>query len=95
MDEIQKGDLVYYTQIFKPPLGEYNVIELRVHSVNAEKQYFTGCETNDSKHTFLFTFSDLDKCVFINKDTAQVIVNEAEEKYGKVKKSKEKFVEEE
>lgn len=95
MDELQKGDMVYYAQIFKPPLGEYNVIELRVHNINTEKQYFTGCETSDSKHTFLFKFTDLDQCVFVNKDTALAVVKEAEKKYGKVKKSKEKIVEEE
>lgn len=89
MDELQKGDYVYYAQIFKPPVGEYNVIELKIHMINAEKQYFTGFETNESKRTFLFKFADWGKNVFTSYDMASAMIKEAEKQYGKTKKNKE------
>ena len=94
MQELKKGMLVYYAQIFKPPLGEYNVVELKVHTINEEEQYFTGCETKGNKHTLLFSFKALGNHVFFDRRDALQKVKEAEEKYKNVKINAEKEYEE-
>lgn len=94
MINLEKGDYVYYAQIFKPPIGTYNVIELKVHNISEECKYFTGCEVNKSRQTYIFHFGDLDTIVFKNCNTALELVKEAEEKYGKVTRYKEIVLEE-
>lgn len=83
-DDLQKNNYVYYAQVFKPPIGEYNVVELKVHNINAEKQYFTGCEVNKSRQTFIFNFSDWNKIVFADRNQALDMVKTAEKEFGKV-----------
>ena len=89
MDELQKGDFVYYARIFKPPLCEYEIIELKVNCINNELKYFTGCEVSKSKQTFIFNFCDWDKCVFADRNVALNLVKEAEKKFGKATRQKE------
>lgn len=81
MQELHKGSIVYYAQIFKPPIAEYTVIELKVHTVNEEKHYFTGCETKGKKHTLLFNLKELGDNVFFNEIDALEKIKEAEELY--------------
>ena len=94
MQELKKESMVYYAQIFSPPVGEYNVIDLKVHNVNEEKHYFTGCETKGNKHTLLFNLKALGNNVFFNRTDALQKVKEAEEKYKNVRVSEEKEYEE-
>lgn len=94
MKELNKGTLVYYAQIFKPPVGEYNVVELKVHTVNEDKHYFTGCETKGNKHTLLFDLKALGNNVFFNRNDALRKVKEAEQLYKDVKVSDERDGEE-
>ena len=94
MQELQKGSMVYYAQIFRPPVGEYNVIELKVHTINEEKHYFTGCETKGNKHTLLFDLKALDNNVFFNREDALAKVKAAEEQYKNIKINEERDCEE-
>ena len=94
MQELQKGSIVYYAQIFKPPVGEDNVIELKVHTINEEKHYFTGCETKGNKHTLLFNLKALGNNVFFNRKDALEKVKVAEELYKNFKICEEKEYEE-
>lgn len=95
MEELQKGDYIYYAQIFKPPIGTYTVIELKVHNINDEYKYFTGCEVSKSKQTYIFKFDDFGKIVFANINQAVDMVEEAEQKFGKITRTKEVVLEEE
>ena len=85
---------MYYAQIFKPPIGEYNILELKVHTINEELHYFTGCETSGSKRTLLFNAKALGSDVFIDRKEALKKVKEAENKYKGIKISQEKEYEE-
>lgn len=95
MQELKKGTMVYYAQIFKPPVGEYNVVDLKVHTVNEEKHYFTGCETKGNKHTLLFDLKALGNNVFFNRADALAKVKAAEEQYKNIKVSDERDGDEE
>ena len=94
MQELKKGSMVYYAQIFKPPVGEYNVIELKVHTINEEQHYFTGCATTGNKHTYLFSFKALENNVFFDRKDALLKVIDTEEKYKNITVSTEKEYEE-
>lgn len=84
---IQKGITVYYAQIMPPPLGTYNVLDLKIHTVKrgSDNDYFTGCDIRGNKHTYLFTPHDIDKHIFFDRNDALTLVKAAEEKYKDVK----------
>ena len=73
-DKIRKNDIVYYARIM-PKLDVYDVYDLKVRTV--EDTYFTGIDKRDKK-SYLFTYKDVDKTVFINREEAVNKTKEAE-----------------
>lgn len=90
MNEVVKGTTVYYTQIM-PTLGIYNLIELKVRTVNHEDRWFVATE-NRTKHAYLFNDKDINNIIYFNRDEALTYVKNAEK--NKVKISNETYYEE-
>ena len=87
-EKIRKNDIVYYARIM-PKLDVYDVYELRVRTV--EDAYFSTIDKRDKK-SYLFSYNDIGKIVFINRKDAVDKAKEAEKNKPKV--SKETFYEE-
>ena len=73
-DKIRKNDIVYYARIM-PKLDVYDVYELKVRTV--EDTYFVAIDKRDKK-SYLFSYKDIDKTVFINREEAVNKTKEAE-----------------
>ena len=73
-DKIRKNDIVYYARIM-PKLDVYDVYDLKVRTV--EDTYFTGIDKRDKK-SYLFSYKDVDKTVFTNREEAVNKTKEAE-----------------
>ena len=73
-DKIRKNDIVYYARIM-PKLDVYDVYDLKVRTV--ENTYFSTIDKKDKK-SYLFSYNDIGKTVFINREEAVDIVKEAE-----------------
>ena len=79
-DKIRKNDIVYYARIM-PKLGIFDVYDLKVRTV--EDTYFVAIDKRDKK-SYLFTFTDINKTVFANREDALSKVKEAEKNKPKV-----------
>ena len=79
-DKIRKNDIVYYARIM-PKLDVYDVYELKVRTV--EDTYFSTMDKRDKK-SYLFSYKDVDKTVFANREDALSKVKEAEKNKPKV-----------
>lgn len=77
---IKPKDIVYYARIM-PKLGIYDVHDLKVRST--EDTYFVGVDVR-SKHSFIFSYKDVNKTVFINREDAVNKAKEAEKNKPKV-----------
>lgn len=72
---IKKDDVVYYSRIL-PPVGIYEVCDLKVRTVGSD--YFVGFDKRD-KRAYLLNFSDIGEIAFFNRDDAVKKVITAEE----------------
>ena len=77
---INIGDTLYYARIM-PKLDVYDVYELRVRTV--EDTYFSTIDKRDKK-SYLFSYNDIGKTVFINREEAVNKTKEAEKNKPKV-----------
>ena len=81
MNEIHKiGDIVYYARIM-PTLGIYDVCELKIRTV--ADTYFVGTDKRD-KRAYLFSYNEVEECIFLNRKDAVEKVITAEENNKKV-----------
>ena len=89
MNEIHKiGDIVYYARIM-PTLGIYDVCELKIRTV--ADTYFVGTDKRD-KRAYLFSYNEVEECIFLHRKDAVGKAIVAEENSPKV--SKETYYEE-
>lgn len=79
-DKIKKDDIVYYARIM-PKLDIYDVYELKVRTV--EDTYFSTIDKRDKK-SYLFSYNDIGKTVFLNRQEALNKTKEAEKNKPKV-----------
>ena len=77
---INIGDTLYYARIM-PRLGIFDVYDLKVRTV--EDTYFVAIDKCDKK-SYLFSYKDVDKTVFANREDALSKVKEAEKNKPKV-----------
>ncbi len=90
---LEPKNIVYYARAI-PTCQIYEVIQLKIRTVNDSMKFFVGVD-KDSKHAFLFNFSDLGECVFTDREDALNFVNIAESKNESSSISnKEKYYEE-
>ena len=78
---INIGDTLYYARIM-PKLGIFDVYDLKVRTV--EDTYFSTMDKRDKK-SYLFSYNDIGKTVFINREEAVNKTKEAEKNKPKVK----------
>lgn len=64
--DIEVNSIVYYARIM-PKLDIYDVHDLKVRST--EDTYFVGVDTRN-KHSYLFSYKDVGKTVFIDRADA-------------------------
>ena len=79
-DKIKKDDIVYYARIM-PKLDIYDVYELKVRTI--ENTYFSTIDKRDKK-SYLFSYNDIGKTVFLNRQDALNKTKEAEKNKPKV-----------
>ena len=77
---IKLNDIVYYARIM-PKLDVYNVYDLKVRTV--ENTYFSTIDKKDKK-SYLFSYNDIGKTVFLNRQEALNKTKEAEKNKPKV-----------
>ena len=77
---INIGDTLYYARIM-PKLDVYDVYELKVRTV--EDTYFSTMDKRDKK-SYLFSYNDIGKTVFLNRQEALNKTKEAEKNKPKV-----------
>ena len=77
---INIGDTLYYARIM-PKLDVYDVYELKVRTV--EDTYFSTIDKRDKK-SYLFSYNDIGKTVFLNRQEALNKTKEAEKNKPKV-----------
>ena len=77
---INIGDIVYYARIM-PKLDIYDVYELKVRTV--EDTYFSTIDKRDKK-SYLFSYNDIGKTVFFDRQEAVDKTKEAEKNKPKV-----------
>ena len=77
---INIGDTLYYARIM-PKLDVYDVYDLTVRTV--ENTYFSTIDKKDKK-SYLFSYNDIGKTVFINREEAVNKTKEAEKNKPKV-----------
>lgn len=76
MVQLKKKDKLYYARIL-PQVGTYEVCELFIRTVS--DSWFVGIDKMD-KHTYLFSYNDIDKILFFNREIALLKVIDSEEK---------------
>ena len=77
---IRKGDVVFYAQCLEP-VGIFEVLELTIRTV--EDTWFVGLEKKD-KQALLFNNTDIDKCIFFDRNKALKKVKTAQANCKKV-----------
>ncbi len=87
--EIKVNDIVYFVRIM-PRLDVYDVYDLKIRTV--EDTYFVGVDKRDKK-SYLFSYKEIGKTVFLNRKDAVKKANEAEDA-NKQNVSKERYYEE-
>ena len=88
MNELHKGDIVYWARII-PNCGIYDVYELKIRTIT--ETYFVGIEKRE-KHAYLFGNENIGKVVF--KDRKDALNKAKDEEKNKVYVSDEIFYEE-
>lgn len=71
---VKKGDVVYYSQCLEP-VGVFEVLELTIRTV--EDSWFVGIEKKE-KQALLFSYKDIDRCIFFDRKDALMTVKEAQ-----------------
>ena len=89
-DKIKKDDIVYYARIM-PKLDIYDVYELKVRTI--ENTYFSTIDKRDKK-SYLFSYNDIGKTVFLNRQDALNKTKDAEKCKPMIKVSTETYYEE-
>lgn len=84
-EDIRKGMVLYYARILRP-VGMYEVIELLIRTV--EDDYFVGVDKRD-KHAYLFSYNNLNKLIFSDRQECLDIVLDAEKNAPKISNEKE------
>lgn len=89
MNNLTKGKKMYFARIL-PSANVYEVCDLTIRTV--AETYFVGVDKRD-KHAYLFSYNDIDKTVFANRNDALDKVLIAEDNKP-VKEETEKYYEE-
>lgn len=84
-EDIKKGIVVYYARILRQ-VGTYEIIELLIRTV--EDDYFVGVDKRD-KHVYLFSYSNLNKLIFSDRQECLDIVLDSEKNAPKISSEKE------
>ena len=79
-DKIRKNDIIYYARIM-PKLGIFDVYDLKVRTV--EDTYFVAIDKRDKK-SYLFSYNDINKTVFTNREEALSKVKKEEKNKPKI-----------
>jgi len=74
MAKLKKKDVLYYARIL-PSVRIYEVCEIKIRTV--EDTWFVGIEKRE-KHAFLFSYSDIGKSIFFDRNVALDKIKEAE-----------------
>ena len=77
---IKLKDIVYYARIM-PKLDIYDVYDLKVRTIT--DTYFVAIDKRDKK-SYLFTFTDINKTVFTNREDALSKVKKEEKNKPKI-----------
>ena len=77
---IKQNDVVYYARIM-PKLSIYDVHDLKIRST--KDTYFVGVDVRN-KHSFIFSYKDINKVIFLNRGDAVLKVKEAEKNEPKI-----------
>ena len=85
---IKPNDIIYYARIM-PKLGIFDVYDLKVRTV--ADTYFTGIDKRDKK-SYLFSYKDIGKSIFLNREDVVTKAHEAEK--SRPKASTETYYEE-
>lgn len=72
---LTKNQTLYFARILPP---SFNLYELKTRTI--ADTYFVGTDKR-TKHAFLFSYSDLNKSVFLNRSDALELVKKAEARY--------------
>lgn len=72
---LTKNQTLYFARILPP---SFNLYELKIRTI--ADTYFVGTDKR-TKHAFLFSYSDLNKFVFLNRTDALELVKKAEARY--------------
>lgn len=75
MVQLKKKDKIYYTRILSKT-STYEVCELIVRTVS--NTWFVAIDKMD-KHAYLFSYNDIDKILFFDREIALLKVVDAEE----------------
>ena len=89
--QLNKGMKIYYSKIL-PSANTYEVCDLSIRTV--KDTYFVGTDKHD-KHAYLFSYDDIEKTVFFNRQDALDKVLLAEENKPKKNQVEEKYYYEE
>ena len=84
-ENVRKGMVLYYARILKA-VGIYEVSELQIRTV--ESDYFVGVDKRD-KHAYLFSYNNLNKLIFSDRQECLDIVLDAEKNAPKISNEKE------
>lgn len=74
MKKFKKGDKIYFSRIL-PEVGVYEVCDLKVRMVTED--WFSATEKRTHK-TFLFSYTDINRTIFYNREEAVLTVKEQE-----------------
>lgn len=83
-ENVRKGMVLYYARILKA-VGVYEVSELLIRTV--EDDYFVGVDKHD-KHAYLFSYSNLNRLIFSDRQESLDVVLDAEKNAPKVSNEK-------
>ena len=84
-EDIKKGIVVYFARILRQ-VGTYEIIELLIRTV--EDDYFVGVDKRD-KHVYLFSYNNLNKLIFSDRQECLDIVLDSEKNAPKISSEKE------
>lgn len=88
-EELERGDKVLFARVL-PNIGYYEIIELKMITVDKDKQYCSGAAQDKTKHMYLFNSKKhAETVLFKNRKLALEYLKEMKEKYKDVKVYKE------
>ena len=84
-EELERGDKVLFARVL-PNIGYYEIIELKIITVDKDKQYCSGAAQDKTKHMYLFNSKKhAETVLFKSRKLALEYLKEMKEKYKDVK----------